>query len=535
MKQYDKYLNSLYSDFGRYQVIVSITIIITIYYIPTLIVTLPMMQHVPDFTVAPSVININNTDPTITPTPTPTPTVFDKQAYCTNEYYQNTFDKTQDNIIIVNSIINWASELKIVCNTKRVFSLIGTIYFLASIASYLALSNFPDRYGRLRLYKYLNFICLLATLQVVFLNNFGQLLIAAFVTGICSLNVVVSSVMLNENIDKKYTGLIMGIAMSMFPLGGLINTIFMYYFQNWKFYYCLALVLLLINNILIFTYIQESPKWLLANNKQKEFIAVVKFIARFNNNSALYTQIKQDGIEYQIDSQRSSLIADDNTIQLQYRKHTYTIVDLFKYSSVRYITLSLLYIWVAGGVSFYMLMLSLENFTGNIYTDSIIVYTAEFIAETGSGYIADRYGRKQTIFYGFLIASVSCAIFPFLTGSLLAMPFIFASVIGIAASFNVVYIFTAELYPTNVKSLSVSVFFVTYRLAACLVPYVLTIFSNVTFIILFVSVIAVGVMTLLPDTLNRQAGDEIEELKEKIYKKGKYKLSHGTSADRISI
>jgi OCT family organic cation transporter-like MFS transporter 4/5 len=519
--QYDKYLDIVYSKYGRYQTIVTITIIITVFYIPTLIVTLPMMQHVPDYYVASSNNTVNSTN-TTNSTANYT---FNKDVYCQQGYYENTFDVTQNNIMITSTAVNWASELKIVCQTKKVFSLIGTVYFLASIASYLALSNFPDRYGRLRLYKYLNLICLIAMFQVLFLNNFGQLLVAAFVTGVAGLNVVISSVLLNENVNKKYTGLIMGVAFSMFPLGGLTNTVLMYYFQNWRVYYVIVLVFLFVNNILTFMFLQESPKWLLANNKHKEFIKCIKYIATFNDDHELLNEIRNDAIEYQIDSNGIGTSTEE---ELTCRKHTYTIVDLVKYRSVRYITLSLLYIWIAGGVSFYMLMLSLENFTGNIFIDSFIVYTAEFMAEVGSGWVADRYGRKFTILYGFLIAAISCAIFPFLKGSLFSMPFIFASVIGIASSFNVVYIYTAELYPTNVKSLSVSLFFVTYRLAACTVPYILTIFSNVTFIILIVSSISVFVMTILPDTVNRQPGDEIEELRDAIYKK-EYELQRLSS------
>jgi hypothetical protein len=53
------------------------------------------------------------------------------------------------------------------------------------------MSKFPDRYGRRTIFVNLNFISLVGIFQMFYLVNYIQILIAAFVTGISSLNLAI--------------------------------------------------------------------------------------------------------------------------------------------------------------------------------------------------------------------------------------------------------------------------------------------------------------------------------------------------------
>jgi MFS family permease len=281
----------------------------------------------------------------------------------------------------------------------------------------------------------------------------------------------------------------------------------MYIFEDWRVFFLLTLVLMAFNTYIILFYLKESPKWLLANNKIDQYLETIRFIAKFNGDDNILSQMKTSPILSR-NTSNQSLIA--------FRNYNYSITDLFTYKSLRLTTICGIYIWIVSGFSFYGLLLSLENFTGNIYLDSIVAYTAEFIAEIGSGIIADRYGRKPTILISFLIGS-SCGLSLIVSNTILNCVILFVSCIGVAAAFNILYIYSTELYPTNVKSLAVSVFFVFSRLAATIVPYMLTVFPNVTLLICVSSIIAAFVMVKLPETLGSQIGDEIEEMKDNIF------------------
>jgi len=100
---------------------------------------------------------------------------------------------------------------------------------------------------------------------------------------------------------------------------------------------------------------------------------------------------------------------------------------------------------------------------------------------------------------------------------------LFISAVGIAAGFNVLYIYTPELFPTNVKSLSMSLFSIFNRIVAASIPLILTYTSHITFIIFAMSLGAVLVILSLPESLGYTSGDEIDEIKGKIYESIKIK------------
>jgi MFS family permease len=507
----------LAGKWGSYQRIISTIFILTIMHIPLVVLILPMMQKTPQFT-------FNNSP-------------IDLQTFCTEIYPTQSHDNLYHNIQITSEFNNWASDLKIVCETKKVFSLVGTIYFIASIAGYLAMSKFPDRYGRRTVFLCLNFFSLISLVQMVFLYNFAQILIAGFVLGLSSINLALGSVIVNENIDGNYTALVIGLTMAMFPLGGMINTIFMYLFSDWRYYHLLIIILVAINNYLGFRYLKESPKWLIANHKYEEFLETIVYISELNGTfQRTWAFIEAKHFSMDINEKSKSLAKNDTLSGITNFRHVaYEITDLFKFKSIRLLTLSNLYLWIFSGFSFYGILLNLEGLTGNIYIDSFVSYTAEFIAEIASGIVADRIGRKPTIFWSVVLSTLGCALFPLTDSLWISVPSLFIICIGVASVFNVLYIYSAEMYPTNIKSLAVGIFFIFNRLAAGTVPYILTFMKNVVFIIFLFSFGALFVMTLMPETLNVDFGNEVVEVKDGMSEKNIKKSRASSTTDYISL
>ena len=515
-EDHEHYLR-LAGRWGRYQKIIAGIFLLTIMHIPLVVLILPMMQKTPEF--------LYNNAPV------------DRESFCANVYYTQSWEVMTQSISITSNFNNWASDLKIVCGTKKVFSIVGTIYFIASIAGYLAMSKFPDRYGRRTVFLCLNFFSLISLVQMLFLFNFAQILIAGFVLGLSSMNLALGTVIVNENIDGNYTAFVIGLTMAMFPLGGMINTFFMYLFNDWRYYHVLIILLVALNNYLGFKYLKESPKWLMANHKYEEYLETIVYISEINNTferTWAFIEVKH----FHNQGSMQSMIRKNNyqkeDIQ-NFRKVVYEITDLFKFKSIRLLTISNLYLWIFSGFSFYGILLNLEGLTGNIYIDSIVSYTAEFIAEIASGAVADKVGRKPTILWSIVLSTFGCAIFPFSSSLYITIPALFMICIGVASVFNVLYIYSAEMYPTNIKSLALGVFFVFNRIAAGTVPYILTLTPNVVFIIFLMSFGALLVMTIMPETLNKDYGDEVIEVKEDVYEKDKKRSRASSGTDYISL
>lgn len=518
LNDHEEYMK-LAGKWGRYQKIISLIIILTVVHIPLVVLTLPMNQKVPEYKF------LNGTDLQYEYRSNSNNSI---NSICTDYFYSSEFEILKDKIhILETSIYNWAANLKIICKTKRIFSLVGTIYFIASIAGYLALSKFPDRYGRRTIFLILNFFALIAIIQMFFLVNYAQILITAFVLGLGSLNLAIGSVLVNENIDANYSALVIGLSMAMFPLGGIINTMTMYFLRDWRYFNFIVIICLVVTNYLGIKYLRESPKWLMANQKKKEYFETILFIAHINNNYERTlkfiiskrpkfrkkTSLKSD--TYNFDNGLTEI----TSLKEDYRKVVYDVTDLFKYKSIRLLSICNVYLWIMSGFSFYGILLNLEGLTGDIYIDSIVSYSAEFIAEILSGFIADKYGRKPTLLWSFIMATVASLLFSFSFNLYFSITLLFFICIGIASAFNILYIYSAEMYPTNIKSLSVGIFFLFNRISAGIVPFILTLISNVILIIFILSSISVFIMTVLPETLNTDPGDEVKEVVNQIYDK----------------
>jgi MFS family permease len=493
MEKYEQLIDKA-GKWGLYQQIISILVIFSSLYSPMILVVLPMMQKVPNFSFH------SGTD-----------TITDRYTLCTQYYYNEPFKVIQNKIKFdPNSIINWAYQLKYVCNTKAIFSLVGTIFFVASICSNLTFSKFPDRYGRKTLFLFNNFLALIAMIQLVYLTHLGQLIFCSFAMGVASLNLALSSIILNEVIDHKYSGLIMGAANAMFPIGGICHALIIYFLEDWRYYLYLLIIFCIGMNILGILYLQESPKWLLANKDNDKFVETVCRISQINGN-----QIHFDDVPTRKGSTTSAgkiVIPED-----QYRKYVYSVWDLIKFPSLRWITLGNLYLWVITGFSFFGILLNIEGLTGNIYTDAFVTYIAEFIAEIGSGLAACKFGRKYSTLVSFILATFGSLLFIYIKYWYFDIIFLFIGVIGIASSFNLLYIYSPELFPTNTKSLAMSVFSTSNRAAGGIIPILLTFTTDITFIISIMSLGAIFVVFTLRESMGFDAGDEIKEIEENIY------------------
>ncbi len=254
--------------YGKYQFQVSFIVILTSFVLPVVILIMPMMQRRPDF----FYIKADGQK-----------TVIDRDEFCKKIYYSESFETLYDKIEIdYTNIDNWAADLKFVCNTKSIFSLASSMYFIGSTASNYGLSKVPDNYGRRNIFIILNIVTAIALIQLCFLYHFAQIIISSFILGLASLNLSIGSIFLNETLEPSTSGLVMGIANAMFPLSGIINTIIIYYFSSWKIFYFFVCLMSILACYFSINYLKESPKWLKDNGKFTTYITTLKYIISLN-------------------------------------------------------------------------------------------------------------------------------------------------------------------------------------------------------------------------------------------------------------
>jgi len=503
---------------GKYQLIIACISITTSMFLPIVLLTLPINQIIPNFTFNQEGLDNNDGLGVINNQ------IVDRDLFCSTYYLNNNFDQISKNIEILSDTVNWTSDLKYVCNTKKIFSLVGTFYFLGNIASNLVFNKFPDRYGRRNIFIIFNLVSFFVLLQVMFLKSYVQILITSFIMGVTTLNLSTGTVIVIETIDKSYSGSVIGITNAMFPFIGLVNLTLVYLFGNWRLVYIWAILANVAVNILSFVYLKESPTWLNANKRYEELEEVFKFIAEINGNTKEFEEFLSNPKNTKIerDPEYTSLNLEQSCKKVthlkRYKQHVYEITDLFIYPSLRMLTIKNIGLWAITGFSFFGVLLNLEGLTGSLEIDSLVAYIAEFIAEVASGYLAFIYGRRRMILYSFSFSVIGLFGFIIITlfSKIIGLMFLFLACLGIASAFNLLYIYSSELYPTNIKGLAINILSLTNRLISCIVPTFIAYFNGSSFICILgvLSVFGFLITLQLPESMDFNPGNEVEELEE---------------------
>lgn len=133
-----------------------------------------------------------------------------------------------------------------------------------------------------------------------------------------------------------------------------------------------------------------------------------------------------------------------------------------------------------------------------------------------TNYIMDKFGRKKTLFFGMIGSGIFCILSEFIYGDLLKTIFFVLGKMTITISFSCLYIFTIELFPTNLRHRFFSICSVVGRVGSILTPLTPVLAQQVhpsLPLIIFAALSFTSAIWLctLPETLNRKLPETFED------------------------
>ncbi|XP_054688127.1 solute carrier family 22 member 15-like isoform X5 [Grus americana] len=148
-----------------------------------------------------------------------------------------------------------------------------------------------------------------------------------------------------------------------------------------------------------------------------------------------------------------------------------------------------------------------------------------------------RSGRRKTMTCFLMFAGFACIFTMFLpTNAGLPLSPTLLALCGkmmVSAAFNIVYIYTSELYPTVLRNAGLGVCSMSCRFGGILAPFVPSMKSlspSVPFVVFGISGLSAGFLTLLlPETLNKPIAETIEDLQSPKYQVLKNEEAEQTS------
>ena len=136
------------------------------------------------------------------------------------------------------------------------------------------------------------------------------------------------------------------------------------------------------NRFAIFSFLPESPRWLLRNQKVDECLKVANYIARINGSQPLDRQTLQDVADHE----RKAV--DELVKEVTVKRFSY--LDFCRDRDLRKTTLYLQGLWFSWGMVYFGISYNIKNLAGNMYMNVAYMGLVDSIGYPSSFIISDK-------------------------------------------------------------------------------------------------------------------------------------------------
>jgi putative MFS transporter len=393
---------------------------------------------------------------------------------------------------------------------------LGSVMFLGLFLGSLVSGFVTDKLGRKRT---LEVISLVQFILGVYSTTINNVYIFLFIRGIFGfiLGYVIPLVptMCAEIIPMNLRGKVTVVINTIFSVGQFLAAIISYFCLsnlssgNWR----LLLLICSIPPILVWygcvKYLRESPRFIiLKDNNIDDGIKILNEIGRINKGDNFKEFNESDKISLKIwKEQMNNMHHNFDDVFMNFKK-------LFsKTNNYRLITTCMWIAWfginfVCYGLIFILPLFlnewDLQRQSEKKTTEGIISFIITSLGEGASGILAyflvdtHTFGRKYSLTLAQVCSSLSCLLayfisfeYGFLLISVLTIGRFFAKM-----CFAVIYPFTAEIYPTSIRTLGVGMSSAFGRVAGCIMPLIAVKLFYIDKYLPFISFFVVGIFGL---------------------------------------
>ncbi|XP_032693470.1 solute carrier family 22 member 4 isoform X1 [Lontra canadensis] len=395
------------------------------------------------------------------------------------------------------------TEWSLVCEDDWKTPLTSSLFFVGVLLGSFVSGQLSDRFGRKSI--------LFATMAVqtgfsflqIFSINWEMFTVLFVIVGMGQISNYVVAFILGTEILGKSVRIIfstLGVC-TFFAVGYMLLPLFAYFIRDWR----MLLLALTVPGVLCFPlwwFIPESPRWLISRRRFSEAESIIQKAAKMNNIAA--PRVIFDPMELQelkLPGQQKVLI-----------------LDLFRTRNIAIITIMSLLLWMLTSVGYFALSLNAPNLHGDAYLNCFLSALIEVPAYITAWLLLRRLPRRYIIAGVLFLGGGVLLLIQFVPAdyNFLSIGLVMLGKFGITSAFSMLYVFTAELYPTPVRNMAVGVTSMASRVGSIIAPYFVYLgaYNRVLpYIVMGSLTVFIGIITLFfPESFGMTLPETLEQM-----------------------
>ncbi|PKA63694.1 Organic cation/carnitine transporter 4 [Apostasia shenzhenica] len=295
-----------------------------------------------------------------------------------------------------------------------------------------------------------------------------------------------------------------------------------YLFPSWRSLYVVSSLPSLLFLLLVLPFLSESPRWYLIRRRTADAVNTLRKIAAGNGKClppglTLKLDDEVDGVETHTNNGPK---AESVGGKIPHSIESGSILDVLRSPATRLRLILMVGINFLCAVGYYGLSLNVVNLKTNLYLSVLLNAVAEMPAFVVTALLLDRLGRKP-LGVGTMLLSGAFCLAGFFAGVLGAMKTVIrmacgiVGIFGMAAMYNLLFIYTAELFPTVVRNAALGCVTQASQLGAILAPLVVVAGDGMPFAVFGCCGVAGALLAYyLPETMNSPLYDTMAGLED---------------------
>ncbi|XBI58999.1 hypothetical protein VPH35_040138 [Triticum aestivum] len=408
------------------------------------------------------------------------------------------------------------AEWGLVCGERYKVGLVQAVFFVgcmigAGVFGHLS-DSFLGRKGCLLVLCVLNAVFGLVTaLSPNYWVYAALRLLTGFSTGSVGL---CSFVLATEPIGPSRRGAAGMSTMYFFSVGiAALAGVAVMFQSSWRLLYAVTSLPSLAYVFAVMPFVSESPRWYLVRGRANDAMRVLGDIASANGRCI------PDNVVLKLDDEGDDVNGAEVGAgkKAEELSSSGTIIDAFRSPATRIRLVLSVIIHFLCAVVYFGLSLNVVNLKTNLYVSVVLNSLAEMPSYVLTALLLQHFGRKPVAIGMMLLSGVFCTAGSLIAGAgaerVVRTVCGVVGIFGISATYNLLAVYTAELFPTVVRTAVLGCAMQASQMGAILAPLVVVLRERVPFAVFGMSGIVGGLLFLCqPETMNKPLYDTMAGL-----------------------